>query len=64
MHLTQKVSHGVIFTFLVLQGKVIASEVSYPMLPCNIQIGRGEDVSERVVVGVDYKLIPVLPIWQ
>ena len=64
IHLTQKVGHSVVFTFLVLQGKVIASEACYPTLPCSIQIGRGEDVSERVVVGVDYKLIPVLPIRQ
>ena len=40
VHPTQKVSHGVVFTFLVLQGEVVASEVSYPMLPCSIQIGR------------------------
>ena len=40
VHPTQKVSHGVVFTFLVLQGEVVASEVSYPTLPCNIQIGR------------------------
>ena len=64
IHPTQKVGHCVIFTFLVLQGKVIASEASYPTLPCSIQIGRGEDVSERVVVGADYKLVPVLPIQR
>ena len=40
IHMTQKVSHGVVFTFLVLQGEVIASEASYPVLPCSIQIGR------------------------
>ena len=40
IHLTQKVGHGVVFTFLVLQGEVIASEVSYPTLPCSILIGR------------------------
>ena len=40
IHLAQKVSNSVIFTFLVLQGEVIASQVSYLMLPCSIQIGR------------------------
>ena len=63
IHLAQEVSHSVVFTLLVLQGEVVASELSYPLLPCSIQIGRGEDVSEQVVVSVDYKLVPVLPIW-
>ena len=63
IHLAQEVSHSVVFTLLVLQGEVVASESSYPPLPCSIQIGRGEDVSEQVVVSADYKLIPVLPIW-
>ena len=40
IHLTQKVSNCVVFTFLVLQGEVVASEASYPSLPCSIQIGR------------------------
>ena len=40
IHLTQKVGNGIVFTFLVLQGKVVASEASYPSLPCSIQIGR------------------------
>ena len=40
VHLTQKVGNRVVFTFLVLQREVIASEVSYPSLPCSIQIGR------------------------
>ena len=62
VHLTQKVSHSVVFTFLVLQGEVVASEASYPMLPCSIQIGRSEDVGEWVVVDADYKLVPILPI--
>ena len=40
IHLTQKVSNSVVFTFLVLQGEVVTSEASYPSLPCSIQIGR------------------------
>ena len=40
LHLTQKVGHSVVFTFLVLQGEVVASKASYPTLPCSIQIGR------------------------
>ena len=63
IHPAQEVSHSVVFTLLVLQGEVVASESSYPPLPSSIQIGRGEDVSERVVVCADYKLVPVLPIW-
>ena len=62
VHPTQEVGNRIVFTFLVLQGEVVASEVSYPSLPCSIQIGRGEDVSERVVVCTDYELVPVLPV--
>ena len=62
IHPAQEVGHSVVFTLLVLQGEVVASELSYPPLPSSIQIGRGEDVSEWVVVSADYKLIPVLPI--
>ena len=40
IHPTQEVSHRVVLTFLVLQGEVVASETSYPSLPCSIQIGR------------------------
>ena len=40
IHLAQKVSNRIVFTFLVLQGEVVASEASYPTLPCSIQIGR------------------------
>ena len=40
IHPTQKVSNRVVLTFLVLQGEVVASEMSYPSLPCSIQIGR------------------------
>ena len=40
IHPAQKVGNSVVFTFLVLQGEVVASEVSYPTLPCSIQIGR------------------------
>ena len=40
IHLAQKVGNSVVVTFLVLQGEVVASEVSYPTLPCSIQIGR------------------------
>ena len=40
IHPTQKVSNRVVLTFLVLQGEVVASETSYPSLPCSIQIGR------------------------
>ena len=40
VHPTQKVGNRVVLTFLVLQGEVVASETSYPALPCSIQIGR------------------------
>ena len=40
IHPTQEVGNCIIFTFLVLQGEVVASETSYPSLPCSIQIGR------------------------
>ena len=39
-HLAQKVGNSVVFIFLVLQGEIVASEVSYPLLPCSVQIGR------------------------
>ena len=63
IHLAQKVGYCIVLTLLVLQGEVVASELSYPPLPCSIQIGRSENVSERVVVSTDYKLVPVLPVW-
>ena len=62
IHLTQKVGNRIVFTFLVLQGEVVAHEASHPSLPCSIQIGRGEDISEWVVVHMDYELIPILPV--
>ena len=40
IHLTEEVGNRIVFTFLVLQGEVVASEASYPSLPCSIQIGR------------------------
>ena len=40
IHPTQKVGNRVVLTFLVLQGEVVASKVSYPPLSCIIQIGR------------------------
>ena len=40
IHPTQEVGHRVVLTFLVLQAEVVASEMSYPLLPCSIQIGR------------------------
>ena len=40
VHPTQKVHNRVVLTFLVLQEEIVASEVSYPSLPCSIQIGR------------------------
>ena len=40
IHPTEEVSNCIVLTFLVLQGEVVASEVSYPSLPCSIQIGR------------------------
>ena len=40
IHPTEKVGNCVVLTFVVLQGEVVASEVSYPSLPCSIQIGR------------------------
>ena len=63
IHPAQKVGHRIVLTLLVLQGEVVASESSHPPLPCSIQIGGSEDISERVVVGADYELVPVLPIW-
>ena len=63
IHPAQKVGHRIVLTLLVLQGEVVASELSYPLLPCSIQIGGSENISERVVVSVDYELVPVLPIW-
>ena len=63
IHPAQKFSHRVVLTLLVLQRDVVASESSFPPLPCGIQIGRSKNVSERVVVSADYKLIPVLPVW-
>ena len=62
--MTQKVSHSVILTLLVFQGKVIAGQLGYPSLTGSIQIGRGEDVGEQIVVHPDDKLIPVLSIWR
>ena len=64
IHPAQEVSHSVVFTLLVLQGEVVASKLSYPPLPSSIQIGRGEDVSERVVVSADYKLVGVVPLFS
>ena len=40
IHPTQEVGNRIVLTFLVLQGEVVASETSYPSLPCSIQIGR------------------------
>ena len=40
VHPTQKVGHGVVFAFLVLQGEVVAGKANYPTLSCSIQIGR------------------------
>ena len=40
IHPTQEVGNHIVFTFLVLQGEVVASKMSYPSLPCSIQIGR------------------------
>ena len=62
IHPTQEVGNRIVFTFLLLQGEVVACEVSHPSLPCGIQIGRGEDISEQVVVRTDYELVPVLPV--
>ena len=62
IHPTEEVGNRIVFTLLVLQGEVVASEASYPSLPCSIQIGRSEDISEGVVVCMDYELIPILPV--
>ena len=62
--MTQKVGHSVILTLLVFQGKVITGQLGYPSLTGSIQIGRGEDVGEQIVVRLDNKLIPILPIWR
>ena len=40
VHPTEEVGNRIVFTLLVLQGEVVASEASYPSLPCSIQIGR------------------------
>ena len=61
---TQKVSHGVILALLVFEGKVITGQLGYPSLSGSIQIGRGEDVGEWIIVRLDNKLIPILPIWR
>ena len=62
--MAQKVGYGIVFALLVLEGKVIAGQLGYPPLAGSIQIGRGEDVGEWVVVHPDNKLIPILPIWR
>ena len=64
IQMTQKVGHSVIFTLLVLEGKAITGQLGYPSLSGGIQIGRGEDVGEWVIVRLDNKLIPILPIWR
>ena len=40
IHPTEEVGNRIVFTLLVLQGEVVASEASYPLLSCSIQIGR------------------------
>ena len=40
VHLTEEVGNHIVFTFLILQGEVVASKTSYPSLPSSIQIGR------------------------
>ena len=62
--MTQKVGHSVILALLVFQSKVVTGQLGYPSLSGSIQIGRGEDVVERIVVHPDNKLIPILPIWR
>ena len=59
--MTQKVGHSVILTLLVFEGKVVTGQLGYPSLSGGIQIGRGEDVGEQIVVRPDNKLIPILP---
>ena len=60
--MTQEVGHGVILALLVFEGKVITGQLGYPSLSGRVQIGRGEDVGEQIVVRLDNKLIPILPI--
>ena len=62
--MTQEVGHCVILALLILEGKVLAGQLGYPSLSGSIQIGRGEDIGEWVVVHPDNKLIPILPIWR
>ena len=62
--MTQKVGHSIIFTLLVLKGKVVTGQLGYPSLPGSIQIGQREDVGEWIIVHLDNKLIPILPIWR
>ena len=62
--MTQEVGHRVILALLVFEGKVVTGQLGYPPLSGSIQIGRGEDVGEWIVVRVDNKLIPILPIWR
>ena len=62
--MTQKVGHSVILALLVFEGKVVTGQLGYSSLSSSIQIGRGEDVGERIVVCLDNKLIPILPIWR
>ena len=61
-HVAEKISHCVIFPLLVLQREVVISQTGHlPMTSC-IEMGRGEDVGERIVICADNKLISVLPI--
>ena len=62
--MTQEVGHRVILALLVFEGKVVTGQLGYPSLSGSIQIGRGEDVGEWIVVCPDNKLIPILPIWR
>ena len=62
--MAQKVGYGIVFALLVLEGKVVAGQLGYPPLAGSIQIGRGKDIGEWVVVRPDNKLVPILPIWR
>ena len=62
--MTQKVTHSVILTLLVFEGKVVTGQLGHPPPSGGIQIGQGEDVGEQIVVLPDNKLIPILPIGR
>ena len=62
LHLAEEISHCIVLTLLVFQGKVVISQTGHPPMPSCIEISREEDVSKRIVSRADNKLIYILPI--